>query len=146
MIKFCVCVLFFLSPQIAGRTRAGYTSITKQNQILNHHNDDTDIENVTEVCTGSASNVSIANDYIPNAPNPIVYNIYGYQYSNLRTFFYHAIAIILLGIPYLISHLYQPFYVWLKLKKSDLNVCHLVFGAYTMLWARFFWFLFVYFF
>lgn len=118
-----MCEFFF----IAGRTRAGYTSITKQNQILNHHNDDTDIENVTDISTAIPANVS-SNEYIPNAPNPVVYNAYGYQYSNLRTIFYHAISIILLGIPYLISHLYLPFYVWLKFKKSDLSVCHLVCG------------------
>lgn len=117
----------------AGRVRAGYTSITRQSQILNHQNDDNEFENLSNVCNNSAnssrqsSNTS-SREFLPNAPSPVTYNAYGYKHSTIRTYFYHAISIIFLGIPYLISHSSLQFFVWLKLQQCDLADCEFVLG------------------
>ncbi|XP_031641127.1 probable cation-transporting ATPase 13A3 [Contarinia nasturtii] len=111
------------------RARAGYTSITRQSQILNHQCDNIEIENenVPEVCSGSATSSSASSrEYLPNAPSPVAYNAYGYKSSTIRTLLYHMISILFLGIPYLISHSSLQFFVWLKLQSCDLDSCDLI--------------------
>lgn len=142
--QFLKFLLFVYSLICVGHARAGYTPITKQYQVLNHHTDyDNDDDNqnagidahVTGVRTSSFASSSSSSstyrptaEYIANAPNTVTYTIYGYQHSKLRTFFYHVISILLLAIPYLIAHISTSFLVWLKWKKSNLDVCDYVLG------------------
>lgn len=157
-------LLFSFTIRI-GNARAGYTSISKQYQILYHHseydngddenkeNDEKNAEIDNNVINSGASTSSTSStssspssslsslpafthgasstEYIPNAPNSVTYTIYGYRHSQIRTILYHVISILFLGIPYLIAHTSISFYVWLKFKKSELNVCDIVLGLFT---------------
>lgn len=113
---------------VTRRGRAGYTSITRHSQVLNHQSDDTEVSSVPEVYTTSTASLACSKEYTPNAPNPVKYTLYGYKHSNVRTYLYHSICIVFLGIPYLISHSSLRFFVWLKLKTCDLNECDCVLG------------------
>lgn len=127
-------MVFIIISGFTGRRRASYTSLTRNKQVLNHQNDDTEIEieNVSEVKStiGSTNTNICTKEYTPKAPSPVEYTIYGYKNSTLRTYLYHIICIALFGIPYLISRLSLQFYVWFKLKTCDLDDCDCVLSEF----------------
>lgn len=94
-----------------------------------HQNDETETENVSNVCSESATSSNASStEFIPNAPSPVNYNAYGYKHSSIRTYIYHVISILLFGIPYLIFHSNLRLSVWFKLQKCDLGNCEFVLG------------------
>lgn len=117
--------MFDDSLQFVTGRRADYIPISKQYQILNHQNDSVEFDSGTKGSNSSSSATSSI-DHLPNAPNPIIYTLYGYKCSTVRKCLYHMISVIFLGIPYLISNLSLSFYVWLKFSKCDLSICDIV--------------------
>lgn len=128
--------------------RREYTLITKHWQVLDHQGDQNGINsNLSrfDTCDKEASTSSnkssadeLSNDdqikstatatnTTTSEPNPVVYTIYGFQYSPARNLFFHILSLLLLGIPYLLIK-WSHFAYQLKHRKCDLAKCDIVYS------------------
>lgn len=139
-ISFLSAVFFlYIVFSILDR-RSGYTLITRHSQILNHFNEENDIDSVESRLLNNnedkstISSVASEDDPITiqqnaqtNTMSPVVYTIYGYQHSIFRKYLFHILSILFFGIPYLIFRWFS-FGTQLKYRKCNLGECDVVLG------------------
>lgn len=128
---------FFLLRFLNLLGRREYTLITKHCQVLDHQSDQHGINsNLShfpdkEMSTSSHGScddeLSIDDRKKPTETSPIIYTIYGFQYSNARNYVFHILSFLLLGIPYLLIK-WSRFAYQLKHRPCDLVKCDLVYG------------------
>lgn len=127
--------------------RRNYTLLSKHSQILNHQNESYGIdktslkydkesfrhESTPSSNTSCDEQISIDQSYQNelSTQNPVIYTIYGFQHSALRTYLFHILSILLLGIPYFIVKWFKTAFQ-LKYRQCDLGVCDVVFSKYRI--------------
>lgn len=132
-------MIFFPLPYLG---RSGYTPITKHSQILDHKGPESDTTGYTSFDHGkdssnwphthSASNedITVSTSATNNQTGNLISTIYtisGYRYSAIRSFLFHVISILLIGIPYLLISWF-PSLINLKYLKSELRFSDFVLG------------------
>lgn len=129
----------FLFHKLSGR-RTDYLLITKHSQTLSHHTDQIDsgdsgtYDRQSVAASSNASSTErISDNEVPactasTALNPVVYTIYGFQYSSVRLYFFHALSILLIGIPYQLFKWFPYACLRFKYRKCDLDESDVIFG------------------